>query len=629
MVKAVYGWGDAVRLGRWTCLFVTVADAQTRSAEIQVQGTYGTGTVLLIGQTVVVEPRPRVYALLFPLNADPSHIAVLVKDSETGKMIASQVLENPAGFTPAGHVPVKLLGASDTLIGIGGDVGDALLLQAQFSRANLVSGILNSSKLPDNAIGYEGISLLVLAAADFRELDALQRHAMVDWVNAGGNLVVIPGAQPLPQNDPLQDKLPCDVGPNRTVLVPNAATTQPSPLNGRQLQPRAGAQEIQLPPNFADLGCTGFTCRQGLGRITLLNADVAPLKFAANADAIAFWRAVFTGMAQVQNPQAITAIEVSDEQEDVMPVGPTMADNIGRGQRETLAIRHLLDAMNASDSHSPHPWMPLTPYLLGIFAILGPLDGAMFIALRAHARHWTTTLGWLGLVVCVVVYFIHRPASAAEQIHHFRLIDQVEDHVVATTDLMAIESNRADEFAPTLDPNEWWEPANQSAANFGVNRYLDFNFREDRKGCRPDVLNLRADEPQSLRGELIAGGPAILSASLAIHEDASGHTMVSGEITNRSTLPMRDIQIAANGGIVRVDGVVAPGSAVEVNEILTKQSVVFDELPADAFDAAPDRNDRIAALLKSGLFACVYWQMGDESDFSDRQICRAVAAINK
>ena len=53
------GWGNSLRLGRWTPVFVTVEDAQPREIDLQIHGSYGEKSAALwLHQTAVAEPRP-------------------------------------------------------------------------------------------------------------------------------------------------------------------------------------------------------------------------------------------------------------------------------------------------------------------------------------------------------------------------------------------------------------------------------------------------------------------------------------------------------------------------------------------------------------------------------------------
>jgi hypothetical protein len=629
-LKPVYGWGNAVRLGRWTCLFVTVADRQTRSCYLEIHGTYGTGAAVLVRQRIVAAPQPTVYALCFPLNADPSHYAVDLVDESTGKTLASRLLQDPSVFTAAGQTPLVQLAAGDTLIGISGNIDDAIALKTQLAQANLPAGVIDQARVPNAAIGLEGISVLILSAADFRDFDSGQEKAIVDWIAAGGNLVVIPGPEALGPDSALLNILPCDIGINRTV------TTSPSDINGRELHPRPGAQAVQL---FAETGNSDWIAYArpfGMGRIIVLPADICKIKFTDGSAAIDFWRTVLRGMADVTGFKPVTAMAVSDELEEIMPVGPKMADSIGRGPRETLAIRHLLQTLQADQPHQRHDWPAMLLAALAICAVLGPLDSLMMMRMGMPPRHWMIVIGWIGLFAAIGGYLAIRAQAAQMQIRTVRLIDQVDSNSVMATDLVAIESNRSEKDSLNL-PAEWWEPANQAAATFSPDRFLDVALHEDRNSCRPEIVRLHAGEAQSFRGESIAAGPALLSAKLSCAKDSSGKMVLDGEVTNLSGMALTDIQVQTVYGNFSVDESTLPaGGTVRIHAALSQRPISAAGMPDDLFDMTPDQTDRISALVKTGSFACVYAQSPDAPaiDVIDGaaalehwQIIRAVVAI--
>jgi hypothetical protein len=594
-LKAVYGWGHAARLGRWTCLLATVRVPTPEPIEgvLEIEGTYGTGAVLSISQSMVVESRPRVYLLLFPLNADPTRLAVTLRDASNGKTLARQILQDPGSFTAAAQTPPVLLAADGGLVGISGDIGDATRLQSQLSQTGLMAGMLTEMTLPATAVGYEGVAALVLASPDFSQLDAEQQRAIVDWVAAGGNLVLIPPTGRIP-NLLLDRLLPCDIGENQSVAAPG---TEPSEINGRQLQPRPGAEAISLLNSW-----TAWGARFGLGRVVVLPANPASMQFSSSDQVIDFWRAIFQGMVDVPGNRPITEVSVFGNQEDIMPVGPKMSDAIGRGPRETLAIRHLLDSMDASAPRD-RDWREFLLWVMGIGLLLGPLDWVVSSRVGVSPRHSVTFFGWLVLLGGSVGYAAVRWDPARREMSGISLIDQADGKVVATTDLLAVRSNKTERLPLELNPLEWWEPANQAAGNFSPNRFLDFKFQEDQEGCRPTELFLSAGEPQSLRGQTMGTGKPVIGMTLRVQNG-----FVVGTVTNLSDDPIQNMRIATASGNGEISDALAPGATIQVNCALNDTAIAMDGLPVDVFDITPDRTDRIDSLVKSGAI-CLYGQI--------------------
>jgi hypothetical protein len=597
MLKVTAGWGDAMRLGRWSPVFVAVADPLARDVDLQIHGTYGEKSLAMwVHQTAVAEPRPTTYALLFPLNAQPSRIEVIVSDAKTGQTLATQAMQNPASFSPAGRVPMRFLGPQEFLVGISGEIGDAMQLQAQLDRAGLAGGILDPIRLPANFVGYDGISVLVLVAADLNELKPEQEQAIVQWVKCGGNLVVIPGTGALPTKSILMDALPCDVGVNQTIAK----------LNGRELSPRPGAAAVRV------LDQNGYEHRVGLGNIAVLPVDIAPLQFADAGKANAFWRSILAGMVKAPGIAETTEMPLSDE-EDVLIPGPNAADSVGRGPRESVAIRHILELMGATGSEPSLDWRKALLWMGGLFFLVGPVDSIVLMRLGQPPRNWVTIVGWVGLLVSVGTYAVARPADVPPVVGVLRVVDHVNDSIVAATDIVSVRSERSQSVRMLLDENEWWEPANQAARSFGRDRFVDAVCQEDRRGCRPDKIRLIGGEAQSWHGEAALGGAGWLRAKLRLRRDEAENVHLVGTLTNAAASVLSDIQIATDAGNFRIGQPLAAGASMDVDAAISKEAIALSGLPADVWDVSPDRADAVERLTKSG-FACVYCQMPEARD---------------
>jgi hypothetical protein len=611
-LKATVGWGNVVRLGHWMPVFAFVRDTQTRSIDLEVHGSYGKGAGMAVHQTAVAELLPNEFEILFPVNTQLSHIAVLVKDAGSGQTLASQVLEDPSSFSPAGNVPPQVLAPNDAMVGISGKIGDALAVQSQLRQVGVVSGIFDVEALPDQAAGFDGIDTLVLAGCDLRELEEPVQRAMVNWVRAGGNLLVLPGTEPLPASGPLLEALPCGIGVNKSFSFSpggssSGASTRPVALNGRELIPKAGAEAI----SFGSL--RGFSRQMGLGKISVCEADVAPVSFGVDADAGATWRALLGGMMEVKLPHVFTEKSVSDEEEGSVIEGPTAADSVGRGARETIAVRHVLQSLDAAGPHGGKPWRHLFLVLVGICFVIGPVDSVLRVYLGQAPRTAFTLLGWVGMVAALGGFVVARPGDEPPVVSTLRLVDQVDQTVVATTDILAVESRRGGRVALAIDPAAWCEPANQAAQFFSADRFMDMHFREDHSGCRPEWLKLEAGEPQSVRAETFLSGPAVILTALRVVSDASGSRRIVGEVKNLSGSGMTDLQIGTAWGVCRVgDGTLGAGASAKVDAALVGDVLGFEGLSSDVGDVSVLRTDRGSQLVKQG-WVCVYAEMPGEA----------------
>jgi hypothetical protein len=629
--KVTVGWGDAVRLGRWTPVFVTVEDAQAREVDLQIHGSYGEQSeALWLHQTAVAEPRPDTYALLFPINAQLSRVEVIVSDLQTGRTLGTQALQNNASFSPAGRVPMRILAPEDLLIGVSGDIDDCLRMQGQLDRAGINAGVLDPMRLPANFAGYDGVSVLVLAAADLAQLTGVQDQAIVEWVRRGGNLVVIPGTTPLPPKSALMDALPCTIGINEAINLPTGApASRPASLNGRELSPRAGARDLPL------VNRTGYLGQVGLGKIAVLPVNVSPLEFADAAGANAFWKSLLGPMVKVPTVKEPTEIEVSDAEEEVMVPGPNAAESFGRGQRESAAIRHVLELLGATGTIGRIDWRAALIGMAGIFFLLGPVDSAILMRLGQPPQNGLTLLGWIGMIAAMAAYAIARPIHSSPTAATFRLVDQADDSAVAATDVIAVNADEPKMVGLSLDKNEWWEPANQAAREFRSNRFVDAHCRQDKTGCRPEWVRLNGGEAQAWHGEAANLGPGLLNAEFVLSKNNAGIAHLTGRLSNKSSTVMTDIQIETTAGNFRLAQPLAAGATIDLDEAASAKPITLTGLPEDFGDVAPERADRIEELVKSGQ-ACVICQMPDAANVkvgvgaeARWQILRAVFPLAK
>jgi hypothetical protein len=517
-----------------------------------------------------------------------------------------------------------VLGPNDLLIGISGNVDDALPLQAKLSRGGAAAAVLDPLKLPANFSGYDGISALILDAPDFAALKLEQEQAIVQWVAGGGNLLVIPPATLIPSRDPIVDALPCEIGVNQSASVSaEGATTRPIALNGRLLRPRPGASA------FGVAGQAGYLRWLGLGKIAVVPVNVSPLNFSDATAANVFWRALLKPLVELPAMKPPTSMAVAEEEQTVV-AGPNAADTFGRGPRESRAIRHVLEMMRADQPSRGGGWGSVLLGAAGIFFLLGPIDSIVLMRLGQRPRNLLTLVGWLAMLGCiggVVFANVHRGEATAST---FRLIDQADDAAVAATDVLAIRSTSAVSAKLSLNESEWWEPANQAARSFSPDRFVDAQFHEDKTGCRPELASLNGAWPLSWHGELASPGPAALRA--ALHLDGSHLT---GTLTNLSGSSMTEIQIVTAAGNFHVSQTLPAGGSLAINLQADRNPIAFTDLPADVGDISPERADRVDERVREGQ-ACVLAAMPDAAAVapgvaveSHAQLLRAVASLGK
>jgi len=131
--------GATGRLGRWTRFFASVADPQGRSIIVHAwrEATVSRDRFLIRQRATVqpLEPGDDFYLLLMsPQRPALAHRRDDHLTKSTGRTLARPgYWSNRASSIRPGKVPVRLVQTESHLIGISGDVADAILLQAQIA----------------------------------------------------------------------------------------------------------------------------------------------------------------------------------------------------------------------------------------------------------------------------------------------------------------------------------------------------------------------------------------------------------------------------------------------------------------------------------------------------------------
>jgi hypothetical protein len=329
-----------------------------------------------------------------------------------------------------------------------------------------------------------------------------------------------------------------------------------------------------------------------------------------------------------------TSLEVSDADEMLVP-GPNAAQSVGRGQRESDAIRHALELMGATESDRSVDWRSSFLLIAGFCFILGPIDSILLMRLGQRPRNWLTVLGWIGLIVSLSGFAIARQITPSPSISTLRLVDQVDNSIVAATDIISLNSNHPLRLPLSLDKNEWWEPANQSARLFSPDRFVDAPCHQDKTGSRPEWVTLNGIEPQSWHGESANLGPRLLLADLRLQRRSDNSSYLTGKLTNASTTLMTDIHILTASGNFQIDQALAVGTTIDLDQVPISDPISFSGLPPDITDVSPERTDRFEELVKSGRIELIC-QMPDAlnvktgpTQLTHWQILRAILPISK
>jgi hypothetical protein len=372
-----------------------------------------------------------------------------------------------------------------------------------------------------------------------------------------------------------------------------------------------------------------------LGRILAAPIDLGALEFRpgqGDKKVAAFWQPILSELASVPPVEGRRKFDApyfgrQSESEDQ--------------QREGAATSTLADLVSASPG-SDHYHISLV--LLGMLMVIGPVDSILLFAMGR--RPWTliTTGGWIGLIVLGVFYASTFLRTRQVNYGTVRVIEQVDDAVVASTDLVGISSQSEESNAvEPLDATSpgWWQPIIPGLiAPENIHAQFDAPFHQTDSGDIPEPQILGAGEARFLRADKNGPGPAILSAFISKSAMEQNPPRLTGTIKNLSDRPIRDLRIRTKFGVLTVplpsSGTLLPQQTVSIDSLASAepfdpakfearyQSYGYfgshhDRQPVnetDVWAVAPDlsarRSWRIDQLLqKTSDFACLYAQFAD------------------
>ena len=195
----------------------------------------------------------------------------VLSDSDTGKTLARFPPDDGLGQ----HFGSPDAGLNEILIGVSG--ASTTLATLHSASSSVTTGFLEPRLVPEVSLGFDSLNLLILNEPNLvhstvgpPELNDGQQQAIVDWVRAGGSLVLWPGDAGFPSQGPLVNVLPARVGQRKNISL-SASDLAFIGLPARykslpvyELEPRSGAGSIPL----LNAGqATAFWNRLGLGRI--------------------------------------------------------------------------------------------------------------------------------------------------------------------------------------------------------------------------------------------------------------------------------------------------------------------------------------------------------------------------
>ncbi|QOV88172.1 hypothetical protein [Humisphaera borealis] len=548
-----FGWDGSVRTGRWTPIFISASDIKPRQALIEFDAPQAGPYVMRLRQYITLGPQPTTVILYAPASeryGDPP--VVVLRDADSGKLLARWPADPDSGT----NAYENTLSAEQKFVGVTGPNLRLANFEQNVGVPMRYAGI-RPELLPDQPVGYDPLDLLVLNRADLNTIEPSRQQAIADWVRTGGMLLLWPSDTPTPADSPIGRILPCRVGGPKNYAFTDQQRIKAGlgdrfkGMMGFALSPTADAEAIDLmPEDAAGAKLTAYARDHGFGRVVVAPININELLFDRSDGAKllhgALLKGVFDSEARNQSNHGYYALDP--------------ASQLQQGAMSDLQD-HLANVPGAGRfGFSYVVWV-----VLGMMAVVGPVDWFVLRKLGRQPWTWVTTAGWIGLIT-VGALFIGKVFKSGDL--HYRtvtLIDQAGDQVVARTTLAGIYSPRTTDYyidaAPTRDdangkpiptlqpPTGWWEPASAMHSYGGGGMKLDVPFRQTTEGNQPQEMTINVWNMRALRGENLVAGEPFIKADLRCRPVGSDWR-VSGTIANRSGQPLKDIRIAVREGYV-------------------------------------------------------------------------------
>ena len=632
------GWGGVDRAGRWNPLLIRASGAMPRNATLEWIAPQEAGFATVITERVAVGPTAGTFQLLAPGSYGSWDRAVLVlRDAESDKTLAQ--FPQRIGRNPS---PPAAMGPQGVLVGISGRRAS---LQQIMRYAGAQTAYLDPSFLPRQAIGYDVLEVLFLDNFDLNDLDVQQQRAILDWVRAGGSLLLTPGDRPPPPDAALLAALPCRIGAIAEIDLDQSALKQAG-LPGRFGRMTAHVLEMVEEARAVELlgnaKITAWAGRYGLGRVVVAPMDLGSLQFEVADERVkapAFWKPILD--------QLLPPLQAPDQQTYSGLYQGHQSESEDQ-RREGAAISALCDFIDFGEHTSSTLTDRQLIVLILVLLVVGPVDWLVLRALGARPWTWSTSGGWISLIVIGAVFAGYRLHRQAIEYGTIRVIDQVDNTTIGRSDLVGIRSQRNGRQAldpiPYFDDGSpgWWRPVIPGAIEAPATPIAerDLDFHQNDTSNVPVTIRTSAGRARFLRSDDEQAGPPVLETSLSLTGQSGPSLHLAGTIRNMFGQPLKNIRVRTVHGVVPVPlpagGQLAPNQIVTIDlpaagdafehgkQEGTNQSYSsFGTAPharpvnqRDLWAIAPDlagrRSLRIDALVAEGdEFACIYAESVD------------------
>lgn len=396
------------RVGHWTAVRIGEQVELAKGSDIAIETVDGDGGRAVFRQATIVDRSsgPNVsgrYAYCIPGG---EAVPLVLRDGS--RMIVSTRFAEP-GSPSRGPAPVP--SAMPWVVAIGDPLGIETIGENELLDRDpqvAVSIPATADQLPDRALGYHGVDLVVVNSAGLpllSDLGPAQAAALSDWVRAGGRLFLCLGASAselLSAAPWLYDLLPIERGdgvatqPLRPSALENymSSQTRLKGFGGAILPKRSG--RILVSGRTLGRESTPFAAEyvSGLGRVLVVAADLHQPTFSQ-------WPERLPLIVRLTGDQLVAQDEPPQRSSR-----PIAFEDLA-GQMRTTLDRFPLKR--------PISFAVITLILIGLVAVIGPLD--YWLVNRVMGR---PAVGWItfptvAVALSAALAYQTRPAETAAE----------------------------------------------------------------------------------------------------------------------------------------------------------------------------------------------------------------------
>ncbi|MGH7244576.1 MAG: hypothetical protein ACREJD_14285 [Phycisphaerales bacterium] len=348
----------------------------------------------------------------------------------------------------------------------------------------LVACVVHDEELPTSEYGFDGVAMVAARSDVLGSLSLPRAAALAAWVQSGGCLVVLAGADPqvwlrtfLPQPPiELLDSSPLELEQEQ----PPKARSSMGAMTGRVIRLtrpisesgwRAGLPTTKSVRHDGEL-VDGLLAQgpAGFGWIVVLGIDPATLG-TTSADLTRNWNMVLQH-----------ALAEAAGRRWLEPDQYWRARGSGQDESARLAVRTALDSLTEIPAIGDGAFLSIVVFLLLLAVAIGPFDAMVLRRINLRAWSWATALGWIALASLLAAVIPPMIRSGNSTSGRLRVVDVVQDHdralPIQQTALTSIFSNSTASIS-LVDPGRDKEPP------IGWFRGASAAYMNERGGSQP------------------------------------------------------------------------------------------------------------------------------------------------